>query len=246
VTFPNLLLWAVLPYLALVSLIAGTYWRHRYDKFGWTTRSSELYERRLLRYASPVFHYGFLGVIGGHLLGLVVPEAWTNWIGLDETGYHWLSISLGVPAGVAALGGLALLLYRRRTTGPVFLATTKNDKAMYVVLAGALALGLSTTLWNWAAGGYDYRVVVSPWFRSLFYLEPKLGLMGSAPMIYRWHVAVGLVMIGVFPYTRLIHAFAAPVQYLFRPYLVYRSRRRPVELGERPSRPGWEPVGPRR
>ncbi|WP_037570911.1 respiratory nitrate reductase subunit gamma [Phaeacidiphilus oryzae] len=244
-TFPNILLWAVLPYLALISLIAGTAWRHKYDKFGWTTRSSELYERRLLRYASPIFHYGFLGVIAGHLLGLLVPESWTRWCGLTEFGYHVLAIALGVPAGLAALGGLALLLYRRRTTGPVFLATTRNDKAMYVVLAGSLALGLSATLWNWAVGGYDYRVVVSPWFRSLFYLQPKLGLMGSAPAIYRWHVGIGLLLIGVFPYTRLVHAFAVPVQYLFRPYLVYRSRR-PLGEEERPPRRGWEPVGPAR
>ncbi|HEY3001772.1 MAG TPA: respiratory nitrate reductase subunit gamma, partial [Kribbellaceae bacterium] len=27
-------------------------WRYRYDKFGWTTRSSQLYESRLLRIAS--------------------------------------------------------------------------------------------------------------------------------------------------------------------------------------------------
>ena len=33
-----------IPYLAIVVLVGGLIWRYRYDKFGWTTRSSQLYE----------------------------------------------------------------------------------------------------------------------------------------------------------------------------------------------------------
>src|SRR5205085_11914658 len=36
------------------------------------------------------------------------------------------------------VAGLAILVYRRRVTGPVFSATTRNDKAMYVLLAALL------------------------------------------------------------------------------------------------------------
>ncbi|MGY6021318.1 respiratory nitrate reductase subunit gamma [Streptomyces spinosirectus] len=35
------------------------------------------------------------------------------------------------------MGGLAILVYRRRTVGPVFCATTRNDKAMYVSLTAS-------------------------------------------------------------------------------------------------------------
>ncbi len=49
-------LWGALPYLALVLLVAGLFWRHRYDRFGRTTRSSQVYESRLLDIASPAFH----------------------------------------------------------------------------------------------------------------------------------------------------------------------------------------------
>jgi hypothetical protein len=59
-TAVDLLLWAVLPYVTIVILIAGTIWRYRYDQFGWTTRSSQLYESRLLRIGSPLFHFGIL------------------------------------------------------------------------------------------------------------------------------------------------------------------------------------------
>lgn len=51
----DILLWGVLPYVALVILIGGTIWRYRTDQFGWTTRSSQVYESKLLRIASPSF-----------------------------------------------------------------------------------------------------------------------------------------------------------------------------------------------
>ena len=58
----DILLWGVLPYVALVILIGGTIWRYRTDQFGWTTRSSQVYESKLLRIASPLFHYGLAAV----------------------------------------------------------------------------------------------------------------------------------------------------------------------------------------
>ena len=68
-------LWGVLPYIAIVLLVGGTIWRYRYDRFGWTTRSSQLYESRLLRIGSPLFHFGLIFVVVGHIGGLVVPES---------------------------------------------------------------------------------------------------------------------------------------------------------------------------
>jgi nitrate reductase gamma subunit len=140
------LLWGVLPYVTIAVLVAGCIWRYRYDQFGWTTRSSQLYESRLLRIGSPLFHFGILVVVVGHFIGLVIPESWTSALGLSETAYHVQAVTLGGIAGFATLIGVAILIYRRRTTGPVFMATTRNDKAMYVVLVAAIVFGLATTL----------------------------------------------------------------------------------------------------
>ena len=75
-------LWVIVPYLCLAVFVVGHLWRYRYDKFGWTTRSSQLYENRLLRLGSPLFHFGMLGVVGGHVIGLLVPESWTDALGV--------------------------------------------------------------------------------------------------------------------------------------------------------------------
>ncbi|MDX6364032.1 respiratory nitrate reductase subunit gamma [Streptomyces sp. NPDC058274] len=233
------LLWGALPYVVFVLLVAGLVWRYRYDKYGWTTRSSQVYESKLLNVASPAFHYGILFVLVGHLVGLFVPESWTEALGVKERLYHLLSLYGGTAAGVLAVFGILLLLYRRRTKAPVFRATTANDKLMYVVLLGAIVLGMTAKLTHASGDGYNYRHTIAPWARSLFTLRPRTELMEGVPVLYQVHAVVGMALIALVPYTRLVHMFSVPVQYLFRPYVVYRSRD-PEQLGPRPARRGWE------
>lgn len=240
----SLFLWGILPYIMMCVLVGGLIWRYRYDQFGWTTRSSQLYESRLLRIGSPLFHFGILVVVIGHVAGLVIPKSWTDAIGVSEDMYHFAALSLGTIAGVATLAGVVILIYRRRTTGPVFMATTKNDKLMYVVLVAAIVAGLATTVLGVIDRHDDvtYRDTVAPWFRSLFIFQPDIAAMSDAGFAFQLHTVVGMLLFMIWPFTRLVHAFTAPVQYLFRPYIVYRSRgARPTTAGA--TRRGWAPVG---
>ncbi|MEV7394403.1 MULTISPECIES: respiratory nitrate reductase subunit gamma [unclassified Streptomyces] len=233
------LLWGALPYIAFALLVAGLVWRYRYDKYGWTTRSSQVYESKLLDIASPAFHYGILFVLAGHVVGLFIPSSWTNALGVSEHTYHLFSLYGGTLAGALTVAGLALLLYRRRTRAPVFRATTANDKAMYLFLVAAIVLGMTAKLTHAGGDGYDYRETIAPWARSLFTLQPRTALMADVPVLYQVHAVIGMILIAMVPYTRLVHMFSAPVQYLFRPYVVYRTRD-PRQLGPRPERRGWE------
>lgn len=240
------LLWAIYPYTCLAVFVVGHVWRYRYDKFGWTTRSSQLYESQLLRWASPLFHFGILAVVLGHVMGLLVPKSWTEALGMSEAVYHGLAVSVGAVAGVATFVGMALLIYRRRTTGPVFSATTRMDKAMYLVLAVVISLGM----WNTIAGSmlnlgghYDYRDGVSVWFREIFYLSPQPELMAQAPIGFQLHALAAFFLFALWPFTRLVHVFSVPLWYLTRPYVVYRSRS--DRLGSRGARPGWDRPEPR-
>lgn len=240
----SVLLWVVLPYICFAVFVLGHIWRYRYDKFGWTTRSSQLYESRLLRIGSPMFHFGILVVIVGHIIGLVIPETWTAAIGLSDHAYHVQAMVLGAIAGVTTLTGIALLIFRRRTTGPVFSATTVNDKVMYLVLVMAIIAGLACTLIGATPVGaeHDYRQTVAPWFRSIWILQPRGDLMTLAPAWFQIHVMIALVLFCLWPFTRLVHVFSAPIGYLFRPYIVYRSRDLSDSgdlVGSRPHRRGW-------
>jgi nitrate reductase gamma subunit len=141
----NVLLWVVYPYVAIAVLVGGLIWRYRYDKFGWTTRSSQLYESAVLRWGSPLFHFGVLMVLIGHIGGLLIPKSWTEAVGVTEHTYHLTAVFVGTVAGLCTLIGMIILIARRRLTGRVFAATTKNDKVMYVVLASVIVMGLWTT-----------------------------------------------------------------------------------------------------
>ncbi|MCC8243183.1 respiratory nitrate reductase subunit gamma [Saccharothrix luteola] len=219
------LLWLALPYIALTSFLVGHVWRYRHDQFGWTTRSSQMHESRLLRMGSPLFHFGLLAVIGGHVLGLLVPKSWTEFVGITEGMYHLVSVTAGTLAGVATAAGVAILLYRRFTVSAVRQATTRGDKVMYAFLVAAIVTGMFNTVGeNLIGGGYDYRSSVSVWFRGLFTFSAQPELMTGTPLSFQVHNVTVLVLLGIWPYTRLVHVFSAPVGYLVRPYVVYRSR----------------------
>jgi hypothetical protein len=96
---------------------------------------------------------------------------------MSEHAYHVQAVALGTIAGITTLAGAALLIYRRRTRGPVFMATTVNDKVMYVVLVLAIVAGLyATALGSGVVGeAYNYRESVSVWFRSIWVLQPRGG-----------------------------------------------------------------------
>ena len=240
----DVFLWVIVPYLCLATFAVGHFWRYRYDKLGWTTRSSQLYEDRMLRIGSPLFHFGMLGVVGGHVIGLLVPESWTDAVGVTPTIYHTAAVTGGLLAGVMTLVGLAILIYRRRTVGPVFSATTRMDKVTYAFLAVVIALGM----WNTIAGSvfnlgghYDYREGVSVWYRSFLAFQPQPELMAQAPIGFQLHALVAFGLFALWPFTRLVHVFSAPVGYLTRPYIVYRSR--DDQLGSHRPRRGWDKVG---
>lgn len=242
----DLILWGVLPYLVVLVLIGGLIWRRHYDQFGWTTRSSQLYESKLLRFASPIFHFSLLAVFMGHVVGLLIPKAFTDWAGLSQHNYHLGALYGGSLAGIALVIGLALLIWRRRSTKAVFTATTWNDKIMYLVLATVIGVGMLATLFGGehpSGAEHNYRETVSVWFRSLFVFQPDLEAMANATWQFRAHVLIAFALFAMFPFTRLVHAFSAPFHYLFRPYIVYRSRDGLRDPSPTVKGRGWDPVG---
>lgn len=120
------------------------------------------------------------------------------------------------------------------------MATTVNDKVMYLVLVAAIVAGLGATALGSGVVGeaYNYRETVSVWFRSVWVLQPRGDLMAEAPLYYQIHVLIGLALFALWPFTRLVHAFSAPIGYLFRPYIIYRSREELVLT--RPRRRGGD------
>jgi nitrate reductase gamma subunit len=224
----NIVFFAVWPYLALAVFVVGHIWRWRTDQFGWTTRTSELSEKRWLLVASPVFHTGALLAILGHLAGLLIPASATAAMGIPEAVYHGLAVTIGTFAGVLVVIGLVLLILRRFVLQTRFrLVTRPGDVVVYVLLGAQIVLGMVETIGYSLLNvqpGFDYRENVSVWFRSVFYANPAVGLMSQAPLIFQIHAVLGFAFFAVWPFSRLVHVWSVPVGYLTRPPIVYRRQ----------------------
>ncbi len=66
--------------------------------------------------------------------------------------------------------------------------------------------------------------------------------MVGVPVLYQVHAVIGMALIALVPYTRLVHMFSAPVQYLVRPYVVWPVAR-PQAAGAAPGPAGLERAG---
>lgn len=238
----DLFLWVALPYLAIAIFVVGHVWRYRRDQLGWTARSTQLIERRMLKWGSLLFHFGVLAVIGGHILGILVPASWTGAVGIDEDAYHVIAIAAGLPAGLAMTAGLLILLYRRGSFRPVRVTTLRSDLLMYPLLAVVTLTGMATTISN-AIDEHQYRETVSPWFRGVFAFSPDADLMTQAPFVFQLHTVAAWVLLAAWPFSRLVHAWSVPLTYLMRGWILHRSRNPAAALAyERARRAGAERV----
>ena len=222
----EILLWVILPYVAMTVFVVGHVWRYRSGQFSWSARSTQILDRQVLGWASPLFHYGALAAIGGHVIGLCVPASLTEALGISESTYRWFAAIAGAVAGAATLIGFAGLVYRRATSDRVRRSTTRMDLATYFLLTVLIVMGCWMTFgYNLAtASPYDYRESIGEWWRSLFYLQPDVSAIQDAPLIYQLHAIVAWAFWAFFPFSRLVHAWSIPLQYIGRPYILYRRR----------------------
>lgn len=223
----ELMLYAVLPYAALAAFAVGHWWRYRTDQYGWGARSTQLLESRVLRFASITFHLGVLAAIGGHVLGLLVPTSVTSAVGINDEAYHVIAVIGGVTAGGAVIVGFSTLVYRRIRFPRVRVTTTRMDVAVFALLALGIVTGMLATLTNFG-DAVHYRETVAPYFRQLFILDPEPELMtgGGVTFVFQLHVISVWFLFALWPFTRLVHVWSLPIDYLRRSPIVYRSRER--------------------
>ena len=221
----NAIPWIAFPYLAGALFVAGHIWRWRFDRLGWTSRSSQLLEQRWLRIGSPLFHIGLLGVLGGHVIGILVPAGVTSAIGVSDHVYHVFSLAAGGGFGVLALAGIVILTLRRLLIGRVRRNGSGIDIAVDLLLLAVIGLGMGETIgWQLGVGEYAYRETVSVWFRDLFAFRADASLMSGAPWIYQAHTLASVTLFALWPFSRLVHVWTAPVQYVIRrAHILYRG-----------------------
>src|SRR5689334_24463727 len=145
---------------------------------------------------------------------------------MSENTYRWFSAVAGAVAGLVCVVGFVGLVYRRITNVRVRRTTSRTDLLVYTLLVILILLGCWMTYGHnlLTKHAYDYRVSMSVWWRSLFILQPNIKAVQSANTVYQVHAIIAWAFWAVFPFSRLVHAWSIPLQYLGRPYILYRRR----------------------
>jgi nitrate reductase gamma subunit len=224
-TYLTQFIWEVFPYICLTVMVVGTFCRYQTDQLRWTSKSSELLEKKLLIIGSVSFHIGFLFVIIGHIVGLLIPIQVYNAVGVSSELYHRVAIVLGGVAGIVALIGISILLYRRIVVECVRMDSDPSDYIVDGLLWIVMLTGLAFTLgYNLLNGPYEYRATVGAWTRSVLTLHADDAFMVGVPLILQAHIVLAFLLFGISPFTRLIHVYSFPFAYLTRAPLLYRTR----------------------
>ena len=190
----------------------------------WTNKIESIFREKTIAHSSnPLFHFGLLCVIGGHVVGVLIPKTWTAAIGINDHMYHQGALYMGAVAGLIFIVGFLLLMKRRFTVAELKVNTSRLDKWLYLFLTLAIFSGMAGTLLN-ASGFFDYRVSIGPWFRSLLAFMPDPSLMEGVPFMFKFHMFAWMAVAIIFPFSRLVHCLSAPLNYLTRPFIVYRKR----------------------
>ena len=222
----NYIVFGWYPYLCLTVFLVGSVVRFDREQYTWRTGSSQLLRRRQLMWGSNLFHVGILIIFVGHCAGLLTPIWVFDALGISHTFKQWLAIAVGGVAGVACFVGTTLLVHRRLFDARIRTTSSFGDIAILLVLYAQLTLGLATIPVSLQHLDGHVMVTFMTWAQGILVLQPGVSaLIAEVPLIFKLHLALGMTIFLLFPFTRLVHVWSAPVWYLGRRgYQVVRTR----------------------
>lgn len=222
----NGILFGWYPYLCLTVFLLGSLIRYDREQYTWKTGSSQLLRRRQLRLGSNLFHIGILTIFLGHTGGLLTPIQVFDALGIGHGFKQGLAITVGGIAGAACFVGIALLAHRRLFDPRIRATSSFGDTAILLLLWAQLTLGLSTIFVSLGHMDGHEMVKFMDWAQGIVTLRPGAAAhVADVHPIFKAHLLLGMTLFLVFPFTRLVHVWSAPIWYLARPgYQVVRSR----------------------
>jgi len=223
-SYLHTLMFGLYPYLAGSVFLIGSLMRFDHGQYTWKTGSSQMLSSKRMRLASPLFHVGILVIFFGHLVGLLTPH-WVYAPFISAGAKQVFAILVGGIAGVMCLVGGAMLLHRRFTDARVRASSSFMDNLIIVLLVVQVTLGLLTipAAMNHLDGGV--MIKLAEWAQAIVFFQGNAAAhLTGIGFIYHIHILVGLTIVLIFPFTRLVHAWSAPLGYLGRRYQIVRRR----------------------
>lgn len=225
--FLNQFFFGIYPYICLSVFVIGVVLRFEHGQYSWRSGSSQLLRRRQLIMGSVLFHVGILIIFFGHLFGLLTPIWVFDAMGISHGAKQLLAIVVGGAAGIVCLIGILMLMHRRFFDARIRTVSSFGDNAILLILFFQLLLGLATVPVSMGHLDGHEMVKFMDWAqRILTFQGGAAELVSHVHPIFKAHLFLGLTIFLVFPFTRLVHIFSAPVWYLGRRgYQLVRTRK---------------------
>ncbi len=222
----NFFLFQILPYVSLAVLLLGSIVRFDRDPYSWRSKSSQILRKKQLMWGSVLFHVGILVVLIGHVVGLLTPIVIFDVLGISHGFKQVMAMTVGGIAGFFCLIGLLMLLHRRLFDRRVRATSSFADIAVLFLLLAQLLLGLfSITVSMHHLDGHE-MVKFMNWAQHIVtFRGGAADFVSDVHIIFKLHLTLGMFIFIVFPFTRLVHIWSAPVFYVFRrQYQIVRRR----------------------
>lgn len=233
----NTLVFGIYPYIALTVLILGSVIRYDREPYSWRSGSSQLLRRKQLIWGSVLFHLGVLVIFAGHVVGLLTPIWVFDALGISHEAKQILAVVAGGIAGVLGIIGASLLVHRRLFDARVRAASTFSDTMIIILLWLQLLLGLGTIPVSLHHLDGHEMVKFMSWAQGIFTFNfAASSYVADASWIFKAHIVLGLTILLVFPFTRLVHMLSVPVRYIWRPgYQVARQKGDGARINGKPA-----------
>jgi len=223
--FINQFCFGIYPYVAITVFLVGSLLRYDRDQYTWKASSSQLLSKKDMRLGSNLFHIGIIAIFFGHLVGLLTPE-WAYHVVMTPGQKQVLAMTAGGIFGLVCLVGMILLI-RRRIVDPRIRATSQaTDLPILLVLLAQLLLGLLTIPYSAQHLDGSSMIALANWAQHVVtFRGDAASFVAGEAWVFKTHLFLGMTLFLVFPFTRLVHVWSAPLQYLSRTgYQVVRKR----------------------
>lgn len=212
-------LFAALPYVVFVTFLLATIQRYRRQSFTYSSLSSQFLENQQHFWGMVPFHYGILVVLAGHLVAFLAPRQILVW-NSQPLRLYILEVSALI-FGVLTVVGLLNVIHRRLVFSKVRTVTTMSDWILYGMLLIQAISGVYIAVFHpW--GSSWFATSATPYLWSLITLNPNIGYVAAMPWMVKLHIIFAYVVVGFFPFTRLVHILVVPNPYLWRKPQVVR------------------------
>ena len=220
----NSLFFGLYPYVAGAVFLIGSWLRYDQAQYTWRAGSSQMLSKSGMSLASNLFHVGILVIFFGHLVGLLTPH-WLYEPFMSAGTKQVLAILVGGIAGVACWYGAFLLFMRRKNDPRVRATGSTMDLAVIGILLVQVTLGLLTIIPTLGHLDGSNMLHLAEWAQSIvFFKGGAAAHLAGVGFIFKLHIFLGLTIFLLFPFTRLVHIWSVPVQYVNRQYQIVRTR----------------------